>query len=140
MVLFSVSLMAIPGLIVLMAGDTPHGWRQPRRFQKDDDFFITRAETYYLILQQCVSLLERNRHIHTFTEYGISRQFDLRCWSKACLHHGTVYPEMVRKFYANSANIDFDSHSLRTTVRGVRIELSATHIYDLLGIPLVSNS
>ncbi|KAL6956557.1 hypothetical protein U1Q18_040639 [Sarracenia purpurea var. burkii] len=131
--------MAIIGLIVLMAGDTPHGWRQPKRFQKDNVFFTTHAETYYLILQQRVPLLERNRHIHTFMEYGISQQFDLQCWSQACLLRGIVYLEMVWEFYANSANIDFDSHSLGMTVHGVRIMFSATHIYDLLCIPLVSN-
>ncbi|KAL6973890.1 hypothetical protein U1Q18_028076 [Sarracenia purpurea var. burkii] len=46
---------------------------------------------------------------------------------------------MVRKFYANSTDIDFDSHTLILTVCGMNVELSPSHVSNLMGVPRVSN-
>ncbi|KAL6984576.1 hypothetical protein U1Q18_017952, partial [Sarracenia purpurea var. burkii] len=51
-----------------------------------------------------------------------------------------AYLEVVHELYVNieSADLDFDFHTLRSTIRGVTIELSALDIVDLLGTPIVS--
>ncbi|KAL6963086.1 hypothetical protein U1Q18_038052 [Sarracenia purpurea var. burkii] len=72
-------------------------------------------------------------------ECCIAQNFVLRRWYRACLRHKVVCPEMVHEFYANSTNIDFNSHTLRSTVRGINVKLSLSHISHLMGIQRVSN-
>ncbi|KAL6991899.1 hypothetical protein U1Q18_010010 [Sarracenia purpurea var. burkii] len=126
MVLFSFPLMAILGLPVLITGDTAQGWRRPSRFQIESILSTTRAASLYNILQQRVLLIEQNVDI-------------LQFWSQACLRHTPVHLEMVRQSYSNSVDFYFDGHSFQTVIHGVRIELSAIYISNILNIPLVSN-
>ncbi|KAL6988590.1 hypothetical protein U1Q18_014342 [Sarracenia purpurea var. burkii] len=84
-------------------------------------------------------LVERSILLNSFPEYGLVHQFSQIGWIGACNHSQGAYSEVVREFYANieSAMLDFNSHTLRSIVRGIAIEFYALDIADLLGIPVV---
>ncbi|KAL6962565.1 hypothetical protein U1Q18_037523, partial [Sarracenia purpurea var. burkii] len=122
-------------LMTLTVGDTRMGWK----WQRTNMFFTTRAKEYYLLLMHRTPLIEMSILIRSFPDYVLVHQFSQKGWIGACDHSQGVYPEVVREFYANiePTDLDFDSRTLRSTVRGVVIEFSILDIADLLGAPIV---
>lgn len=110
-------------------------WRRPPESQVGFSYFVSNEARKYcddVLSKKGQELIERNVHIHDFTGFGISEQFEQRGWVDAFLGYDDAYPEMVREFLANVTNVDLSLGSFTTYVRGMRMNFSVNSIRTLL--------